>query len=284
MAIDEAELHNVNSNGVAVDGSGRFYHLGGEILTAPSLEPDGPATQMHEIKSRWPETTVTFRTGLNIHVRVPGLRDDLKKLKTLQKFIHSTMPTLLPVIDPVFVPTQSALPHPDHFAGAKRDHLRQRKNHHSFLPAWRLALQMRATTPQEFFEAEAIHPATGKVHWAIVLRACVNLRQLLQTDTVEFRHFAGSADPIEIHNATLWCKMFLEAAFGGGSTNALLAYGRTAYVKAWPRCLPYDPWLDEGYFFTSRANNPADQISANIESWLRNKRGLRHDCYNEPEG
>src|ERR1700692_2559780 len=35
MAIDEAELHNVNSNGVAVDGRGKLYHLGGEILTAP---------------------------------------------------------------------------------------------------------------------------------------------------------------------------------------------------------------------------------------------------------
>lgn len=268
MAIDEGERANVNSNGVAVDGTGKFYHLGGEILTAPSTDPTGPAEQLAWVKHKWPEATVNFRTGVNIHIRVPGLRDDLKKLKQLQAFIHRVMPELLPVIDPLPVPTIEEFPDKVVLAGAKRDYLRCRRNHHALLPDWRLQLQMAARTPKQFFEAEAIHEATGKVHWAIVLRACVNLRQLLQTDTVEFRHFPGSASPEEVLNATAWCKTFLEAAFGGGSAEELLASVGPGNGRHWPKPSPYNHWLDVGYFYTSRFYNPTEVVPAHIKEWL----------------
>jgi hypothetical protein len=272
MAIDEGEKHGVNSNGVAVDGTGELYHLGGEILTAPSTEPSGPADQMAWIKNRWPQATVNFRTGLNIHVRVPGLRDDLKRLKRLQAYIHKVMPVVLPIIDALPIPTAQKFPDPVALAGAKRDYLRCKKNHHSLLPEWRHTLQRKARTPKEFFEAEAIHAETGKVHWAIVLRACVNLRQLLQTDTVEFRHFPGSASPEEIFNATLWCKTFIEAAFEGETNSVsakdLLSCAGPGAGRAWPKFSPYVRWLDEGYFYTSRYHNTPDQVRAHIADWL----------------
>ncbi len=286
MMIDEAERANVNSNGIAVDGTGKLYHLGGEILTVPSVEPSGPADQLLWVKTKFAEATVNFRTGLNIHVRVPGLRNNLKKLKQLQAFVHKMMPALIPIIDNIPMPTVRDFPDSRVLTGAKRDYNRCKKNHHALLPKWRLELQLKARTPQEFFEAEAVHLATGKVHWALALRNCVNLRQLMQTDTVEFRHFPGSASPAEVLNATLWCQSFLEAAFNGGLTTVedLLRRFGPGEGRAWPKFSQYDPWLDAGYFFTSKHYNSVEIVPEHIKLWLakpKKKVQERHVLSNE---
>jgi hypothetical protein len=160
MAVDEAELHTVNSNGVAVDGRGVLYHLGGEILTVPSVSVDGPAEQYDTVKTHWPETAINYRMGLNVHVRVPGLREDLEKLIRLQRFCVKVLPGLLPIIDPIPAPVRGAS------KGAKENYRKRKRDHHTTIPTWRWELQSRAGTPREFFEAEVIHPASGRLCWA----------------------------------------------------------------------------------------------------------------------
>src|SRR5579863_122688 len=59
----------VNSNGVAVDGPGELYHLGGEILARPVDTPVGIAHQLAAIMNKWPQTTVNHRTGVHVHIR-----------------------------------------------------------------------------------------------------------------------------------------------------------------------------------------------------------------------
>jgi hypothetical protein len=276
MAVDDGNYTSVNSNGVAVDGKGKTYHLGGEILTAPSENIESPAEQFDQIKQLWPETIHNYRTGLNVHVRVPGLRDDLKKLKQLQAFVHRVMPELLPIIDPI--PSVSIL---GASSGEQRCYTVRRKDHYTLLPDWRLALQMKARTPKEFFEAEAIHLATGKVHWAINPRTCVNLRQMLQTDTIEFRHFFMPNTSKELLNATLWCKFFLEVAFdwSDGSIisgqELLVEFDWKKRENFWPQGLPYDPWLDKGFYYTSPKYHEAYRVKANIEEWLNHSERFR---------
>lgn len=269
MAIDDGARTNVNSNGVAIDGPGKLYHLGGEILTAPSVDPSGPAEQFAWIMQRWPETALNYRMGLNVHVRVPGLIDDLKKLKKLQAFIHVVMPDLLPVIDPIPFPTAQAYSHPTALAGARRNYNTRKKDHYTLLKTWRLELQNSASTPREFLDAEAIHLKTGKVHWALALRACVNLRQLLQTDTVEFRHFPMPATAEELLSTTRWCQMFLEAAFDGGAVSSSELLEDFGFVGcAWPKFMLYDPWLDEGFHYTGRHYHSNVSVPARIDEWL----------------
>lgn len=263
MAIDDGNYTSVNTNGVAVDGKGKTCKFGGEILTVPSENVNSPAEQMDAITKKWPEATHNYRTGLNVHVRVPGLRENLKKLKQLQSFAHRIMPELLPIIDP--------LPALSSFA-SKGERLCARvrkKDHHTLLSDWRLARQMAARTPKEFFEAEVVSKQTGALLWAISPRTCVNLRQMLQTDTIEFRHFFMPSSAKELLNSTLWCKLFLEAAFDGGSVSAKEFLEDVGFKKrVWPRPLTYDSWLDEGFFYTSPHHVPRDQVPANIENWL----------------
>jgi hypothetical protein len=221
------------------------------------------------IKQRWPEATHNYRTGLNVHVRVPGLSSDLKKLKQLQAFVHRVMPELLPIIDPI--------PEPARFptSGEKKCHKTRLKDHHMLLNPERLELQLAARTITEFFEAEAVHLETGRIHWALHARTCVNLRQMLQTDTIEFRHFFMPNNAVELLNATLWCRMFLEAAFDGSSVpakNLLDNFGFNDGEILWPRPLPYDPWLDEGWHFTSPHEIDREEVPARIERWLADQK------------
>lgn len=269
MAIDEGAYTNVNSNGVAVDGKGKTYHLGGEILTAPTDTPDGVVEQWLAIFRKWPQTKTNYRMGLNVHVRIPGLQENLTKLKQLQVFTHKVMPTLLPVIDPILVPTPFDYPDRKVLAGAVKNYKTRCMDHHTLLTKERLKLQLKARTPKEFFEAEAVHLDTGKVHWALHARTCVNLRQLLQTDTVEFRHFFMPRNGKELFNTVGWCKLFLDMAFNGGDIGAKDLLNRFKFMKHdWPVCLPYDAWLDEGYHYTSPRYHDATTVKTHIKEWL----------------
>lgn len=272
MAVDDGNYTSVNSNGVAVDGKGKSYHLGGEILTAPSEEITGPADQFNEIKHRWPQACHNYRTGLNVHVRIPGLRDDLQWLKQIQMFTHRLMPTLLPIIDPIPDPP------PDSKGGARNFRTRK-KDHYTLLSKERLELQMKARTPKEFFEAEVVDTKTGIMHWSIRPRTCVNLRQILQTDTIEFRHFFMPDDARQLYNTTIWCNRFLEAALGQGYGQDVTAEAFLREVKfekrTWPKGLPYDPWLDEGFYYTSPQFNDRADVPRRIEEWLEKNKNRK---------
>jgi hypothetical protein len=279
MAIDEGNYTSVNSNGVAVDGKGKTYHLGGEILTIPSEDINGPSEQMQLLQERWPEMTHNYRTGLNTHVRVPGLRDDLKKLKQLQKFAHRVLPEILPIIDSILVPEKHRY-FGDDYKGALKNYNIRKRDHWTFLSPDRLALQMKARTPKEFFEAEVIDEATGKLHWAIRPRTAVNLRQMLQTDSIEFRHWFMPYTPEELLDTMRWSKFFLEAAFDGSAISGLDLLAEFKLKSGrWPPCLPYDAWLDEGFFYTSPHTNPPEEVPGRIKAWLAlNKDGRKRLC------
>lgn len=274
MAIDEGAYTNVNSDGVAVDGPGKLYHLGGEILTAPSVNPSGSAEQQELIKERWPEASLNYRLGLNVHVRVPGLRESLKRLKRVQRFIHRVMPDLLPVIDPIPKPTEEE--YGKSLLGAKRCYRTRLRDHYTLMPSNRLKLQAGAKTPKEFFEAEAIHLPTGKVHWAITPRVCVSLRQMLQTDTIEFRHFPEPVSAEELLNTTLWCKMFTEASLDGSGVSAEDLLEEFEFEsRSWPKFMPYDPWLDKGWYYTTRHRHAAETVLCHIKEWLEKYPGCK---------
>jgi len=260
----------VNSNGVAVDGPGELYHLGGEILARPSNTVSGVADQLATIMHKWPQITINHRTGVHIHIRVPGLRDDLEKLKTLQRNIHAWMPILLPLVEPIPLPRPGCGPV---WKGEIWCYKRWKKQHQYLLEPWRVARQMAARTPREFFEAEALHVPSGRVPWATRPRACVNLRQLLQTDTIEFRHFPGSTSPHIVKNWGLWCQLFLELALEL-VLGEDIPYDLTEFLKGWqtPKFPPYDHWLETGYRFTSRRYHSKDEVRANIKTWLGRKR------------
>lgn len=280
--LDRRDVTMVNSDGVAVDPKRQIYALGGELLLAPTERPEGLAEQLQDHMARHPRTTVNYRSNLHVHVRVPGLREDLDALKRLQAYVHEWMPKILPVLEPI-PECQYTAPRGDDGSGrtwdaatrgALKRAARRRVSHHKLLSTRVVERQLRTTTPDQFLDAEALHEPTGRLLWATCPRACVNLRQLRETDTVEFRHFPGTTDPEQLLFAAGWVQFFIRAALEGTTQEIMDVVRVTAPLL--PKFLPYDHDLERGYLLTSRKYVTPEEARRNIPevlSWGLAERG-----------
>ena len=271
---DVRDITIVNSNGIANDPTGRFYGFGGEINTPPTDTVEGQVGCMEELQALYPEATINYRSNLHLHIRVPGLINDLAVLKRLQRRIHDDMPVALPIIEPLDLPIvrpwHSGTTPQEVLKGHARRVRRMKVSHQTLLKPDRVARQMAATTVQEFFEAEVPRSKAGAVMWHAQPRLCVNLRQLRETDTIEFRHWPGTMDADELANAFRWCKEWLESALRIDPIDDLLAAAQTWQL---PRFQPYDHWMEERYRRTVHDGTiPKDQLPHNIAAILKETR------------
>lgn len=273
LGIDERDVTMVNSDGVAVDPRGLVWNRGGEIQTAPTHEVEGQADQLEAIMTVWPETTVNYRSNLHVHVRVPGLREHLPSLKKFQLFVHEWMPLLLPIIEPLPRPVNDYKTE-EEYAGAIKRWRRRRVSHQKLMLSERLRFQQEATSPEDFRDREYRDFRTKALHPAIHPRLCVNLRQLWETDTIEFRHFPGTIDPERLQAAVEWCREFVKMALREGEPKHDPRMVAKYYSQRLPTFKRYDHWLETGYQMTSVKYWPRADLPARIEAWLEEQRNL----------
>ncbi len=265
VKLDRKDVTMVNSNGIAVDPKGKLYDRGGEVLAEPGDIADvvGQMLWWRDLT----QPTINYRCNLHWHIRVPGLSTNLAWLKRVQRYVCAWMPKLFPLIEPVPEPRLEDYPSGEAYAGAMARYRRRLVSHQTVLPAAALERQLAATTPEQFFEEETRDPKTGRVHWTIHPRCAVHLRQLLQTDTIEFRHFPGTLDPAELTTAGEWCRDFLVAALFDQADPVRLF--RESYSKRrFPTFRLYNHELERRYRLTSRKHVPAAVAARNIERLL----------------
>lgn len=262
---DNRDHTMVNSNGIANDPSGRLYGFGGEFNTPPTNSVMAQVGCLTRLKKHYPEATINYRSNLHIHIRVPGLGQDLQLLKRVQKYIHVYMPTVWRQIEPLPRPVADDYPDPEELAGAQRRWRRRRVSHQTLLTPERLAKQLEATTVEEFYRLEVPQSRKGEPQWHFQPRLSVNLRQHRETDTVEFRHFPGTLDEDELSVAICWCRDFLHAALEGHACTALLrSFGYT--TERFPQFMPYVHWMEQRYRATVHdGTNSKATIAKNIE-------------------
>lgn len=218
---DVKDFTCMSSNGIANDPKGKSYAYGGEINTPPYTSPWqlvlGKEWLVKQLEVIGPTPTVNHRSNLHLHIRVPGLKDDLAALKRVQQFIHTHMRDVLAVIQPLSRPAPTSGggllrgTSAEAYEGALRRWRRRRVSHQSLLTPKRLEYQLGADTVEEFFKRE-VPQSKGQPQWHLQPRLCVNVRQLLETDTIEFRHFAGTLNSTELNSAVEWCHLFMECA------------------------------------------------------------------------
>jgi hypothetical protein len=249
QGLDLKDHSMVNSCGIAVDPRGELWPEGGEVQTAPSADPGAAGEQLDRIVRLSNRIAVTYRCNLHIHVRVPGLKKDLRALKDVQAFCARWLPKVLPALEPIPEPQRMDYPDKAAWRGARARYARRKVSHHRIMPKEIVERQLAALSCREFFEAEALHVASGKLYWATKPRCAVNLRQMLETDTIEFRHFPGTLRGVDVTLATQWCRRFLEHALDDNRVDM------AAMARAWaplvPQFKPYVHWMEERYRRTS---------------------------------
>lgn len=256
----------VSSTGIANDPSGKLYKFGGEINTRPTTTIQEQTDHIEKINrylvSEGPSPIVNYRSNLHIHVRVPGLKDDLPMLKQLLQYIHTYQQQAFDIVETIPVPDRNTLS-PLHYQWAKKRYDRRQTSHQHKLPEKRYDAMMRASTPTEFWHEHAHKNAKGDPSWFQCPRAGINLRQLFEeTNTIEFRHFPGTLDMIEMESAITWCKSFLEVALNSPETPPHTLLGSYAYK--FPDFQPYEFETEQVYQFTNFDKNTRKAVSERL--------------------
>jgi len=258
----------VNSNGVANDPLGKTCKYGGEINTKPTSTISEQVSVVKEIINiLYPEPVINYKCNLHIHIGIPGLKEDLSMMKQIYSYAYNMDERVFDIIDPMPVPIK--LNSEDSKLEAKRYH-RNLISHRKKPTAKRFAEILASTTPQEFFENHATKDKNRKLCWAITPRDGINLRQLWETGTIEFRHFFGTLDLEEIRSCLIWCSEFLNLAINDPITPPQIILKNNPNLK-FPKSAKFDADLQRGYNLTNIAHHNRKQAMENIKRWLANK-------------
>ncbi len=272
LSRDSKDITIVNSSGIANDPSLKLHKLGGEINTPPTDTIEGQCEVLYEILQRWPEATINYRSNLHWHIRVPGLSEDLYMLQRLARYNAHWLPIVLPLIEPIApcTPFRNWQRGDLALKGFNRRQRRRRVSHQTILPISRLDGQLAACTVEEFHRAEVPKTKDGQPMPHAQPRAAVNVRQLLQTDTIEFRHFPGTLSLTRLYAAGSWCRCYIECALSDWGLpedrNPMVYYTALGHqIGLLPVFRTYDHKLEIRYRATCHDNTlPREVIAANI--------------------
>lgn len=262
----DPEPNICNSNGIAGDPTLKDYPFGAEINTPPTSSPNGQGDLLTQFLKRHEHVYVSQRVGMHVHVRVPGLRENLQLLQRLQRYVTENK-RVFQLMDPVPYYDRSDFESEEDYKMSRRWVQYIRRSHWTTIPINRVDMQCKATSVSDFFRLEAPVTKVGqKPMFHAQPRAAVNLRQLLQTDTIEFRSFFQPLDPGEVVTAVEWCRDFLLSAFDNAS--ALDLFNRSYAKRKFPAAPTFEPWIERRWEATSHSKNKRDVVLTNIKRIL----------------
>jgi len=237
----------VSFTGIANDPKGLVYSRGGEINSVPTSTVGEQLSYFQRLLDADLSPALNHRTNLHLHIRVPGLSEDVAVLKRLLQYIHLNEADIYLQIEPVPVPVRADYESDAAYKGAKKRYKRRLVSHQYKVPETRVTEALQATTPREFFDAHSKPQAKGGRAYGLTTRAGINLLQLKETDTVEFRHFTNTLDVSELESCFTWVRNFIPAALDGASISELV----TAYDFKFPKFQPYAHAMEVGYQYTN---------------------------------
>ena len=259
----------VNSNGIANDPSGKLYNFGGEINTKPTQTIKEQLDIIEKIiQNLKPEPVLNYKCNLHIHIGIPNLYNDLDSLKKIMRYIKTIPEEVWQVIDPIEKPDKKYFETEEAFKAAKKRYRRNLVSHRYQLPEKRFNAVINSKTLTEFFEKHAILK-NNKPLWAISPRCGINLRQIQETNTVEFRHFFGTLNIKEYESCLIWCQQFIRYALNDlGSCNQILLDNPGLIF---PKPIRYNHFLGQGFELTNQHSNKKEDIIKNINLLLNKK-------------
>jgi len=252
----------VSSTGIANDPKGLLYGKGAEINSDPTATIDEQLDFFESLLAANLGPQLNHRTNLHLHVRVPGLSQDLNALKTLLGYIDANQAAIYEAIEPIPVPFPQDYESVEAFRGAQKRYKRRKVSHQYAVPKARVERAMEARTVAEFFAAHAPVQANGQPAWGLTTRAGINLLQLKETDTVEFRHFTNTLDLAKLRCCFEWVATFIPAALDGASVGELLSASNYDF----PQFVPYDHAMEVGYGYTNFDKNSRKVVAARLEA------------------
>lgn len=211
-----AETDIVNLHGeykyIAVDPLGKEPPVGGEINIVPGRNPEEVATRVADLiawfQARGDQPSASCVNHGHVHVRVVGLRDNLKLLSKLTKWIGANQKDLVRI-------AYGYMPCPE-MGLTKTARTYLQFDGGRLMPDWMVENVSKAKSFEDFIRLQAC----GKdgVSQGRPFRYVVNTYCLKHTDTVEFRCLRASLNYDEIYGSLRMAQDCITAALGDGTS------------------------------------------------------------------
>lgn len=275
------DITTVNSTGIANDPLGKLWEYAGEINTKPTRSVGSQVKLIARInKMLVPKPWINYRCNLHIHIGVPMLEKDLKKLKKLLLYIHRFEKEAFKIVEPIPKPIRIDFESKEAYDGASKRYRRRLVSHQHILNGKTVERILRSKTPKEFLDNHTITNKKGDRLWFITPRAGINLRQLFETKTVEFRHFPGTVNNDEMYSCILWCREFMDAALNSGITPFEI-FKKHKKRLVFPKFRRYMHDIDLLWRLTNLGKNTRKEIEKNINIIVENNQLLDIDIMQE---
>ena len=237
----------VSSTGIANDPKGVLYSRGGEINSKPTSSIEEQIGMFNDLMRLHPEAVVNHRTNLHLHVGIPGLSENLDLLQTVLSYVHQHETEIYSLIEQIPSPSRLEFSTDEEYKGARKRYNRRKVSHQYKVPAARVANALEANTVGRFLAAHAPTTKKGEPAWALTTRAGINLLQIKETGTIEFRHFTCTRSPTELESCFVWVSNFIDGVLDGASPAELAG----AYPFVFPQFAPYNHAMEQGYSYTN---------------------------------
>lgn len=252
-----SELDIVNTKGewrgVATDPLCLDCPVGGEIHVNPSWTIESQLLRIMRIIDLFPQIGVACPNHGHIHVGIQGIRQDLQAIKNLFEYTQNNEFDVLRACsgygerehDDVVVSCE--LGKIEHWV---QDYLLigDAKSIHTDLFTKVAEAKSLAEVWKAIEEVEAVNWdwVTGKITAAHGShRTAVNLYSLLRGETVEFRVFRASINPVEIYSSLVFCQRYIEEALKGKDGKPVAEILKDGQYKFAP--LNFDEKLAKGW-------------------------------------
>lgn len=249
----------VNSDGVANDPQRRLVKRGGQLHTAVYRTP-GALAQACGPLFGWLAPVPNYRAAMRIEVQVPGLSGDLAAVKQLCEYTRSFLPPLWPQLDPLEPLLE----------GQEMDALAARaacarltatiRARHFLVSAHRHRVRMAAGTVEQFTAGEVVPRPDGRPALVMPAQEAVDVRHVAAGDWVTFRHFASTADPVQVEAAAGFAIAWIRAALQGAPATRLVKQ----FDGALPRQLPFVHRLEKGWAATNFHHHSRRTVAARL--------------------
>lgn len=252
-----SELDIVNTKGewrgVATDPLCLDCPVGGEIHVNPSWTIESQLLRIMRIIDLFPQIGVACPNHGHIHVGIQGIRQDLQAIKNLFEYTQNNQFDVLRACS-----GYGEREHDDVVESCelgKIEHWVQEylligdaKSIHTDLFTKVAKAKSLAEVWKAVEEVEAINWdwVTGKITTAHGShRTAVNLYSLLRGETVEFRVFRASINPVEIYSSLVFCQRYIEEALKGKDGKPVAEVLKDGQYKFAP--LNFDEKLAKGW-------------------------------------
>lgn len=213
LSWDYKDFSICNSNGLANDPKKKMNFFGSEVHTQPMQDPGQVEMLTRRFIGTFPEAKLNYTTNLHVHIRVPGLRNDLDALKRLETYYHKHGPEMFKAIQPLERPKRGDFELDKQFIGALRRYRRRLRSHQEIVDDNTYDRIMKAKTVDDFHDAFYRHDSKGQPLRHLFQREGVNLAHLFrETETIEFRHFTMTRYSDRLLTALWWVKAYFVAA------------------------------------------------------------------------